>query len=225
MTTHCQLGDTYIFVVYSFGSGKPKTIKLKNAPIRVETQTLVRNVPPSEQIEYQSYNVNYTLTRPNYAETVTATEVYKGKITGAGVTADPDLGYSANNNWYYTFYIIAQGYRNFSTYPEPTKLHITNAFGNPHGEIVINWIAPLVNQESICTIELYYQNKRIFYDEGDCPLAYEVTCKQECPPGTTKCYSTNYPGYCCLPCEPTKQSIIGIKNIVKSVNKEAVTNG
>ncbi len=42
MTTHCELGDTDIFIVYSFGSSKKKTIKTKNAPIEVITTT-----PPS----------------------------------------------------------------------------------------------------------------------------------------------------------------------------------
>lgn len=225
MATYCKLGDTDVFVTYSFGSSKKETIKIKNAPIRVETKTLVKNVPLSEQIEGQLYNVNYTLTRPNYAETVTDTQVYRGKITGVGVNTSAEVGYSANNNWRYEFYITAQGFGTLSYYNEPRRLLVSNAFGNPHGEITINWISPINNQESVCTIEIYYENNRIYYDEGVCPLSYEVTCKEECPPGTTKCFSSNYPGYCCLPCEPTKQSIIGIKNIVKSINKEPVTYG
>lgn len=225
MTTYCNLGDTDVFVVYSFGSGEQKTIKIRNAPIRIETQIFVRSVPPSEQIEGQLYNVNYTVTRPNYAETVTGTSVFRGKITGAGVNTSAEVGYSANNNWRYEFYITAQGYGELTYYDVPINIFLSNAFGNPHGEIKINWIAPLNNQESICTIETYYQDRRIYYDEGDCPLSYEVTCKQKCPPGTTKCLSTNYPGYCCLPCEPTKQSIISIKNMVKSINKEPVSYG
>lgn len=218
MTIYCKLGDTDVFITYNFSDSKPKTIKIKNAPIRVETQTLVRNVPPSEQIVGQLYNVNYTLTRPGYAETVTDTQVYRAKITGAGVNADPALGYTANNNWSYTFYITAQGYGTLSYFDEPTDLTFINAFGNPHGTIVINWISPINNQESICTIEIYYKNKRIYYDEGACPLSYEVTCDQQCPPGTSKCFSTNYPGYCCLPCDETRAEIKAITNQVKRFN-------
>jgi hypothetical protein len=76
-----------------------------------------------------------------------------------------------------------------------------------------------------CRFRISYGTAIMFEKIGKCPCDYSVVCGKECPKGTVKCYSTNYPGYCCLPCEPTKQSIIGIKNIVKTVNKKAVSNG
>ena len=218
MTIHCEPSDKNSIVSYQLGGQKQKIVKIKNAPIRIETKTLVRSVPPSEQVEGQLYNVNYTVTRPNYAETVTGTDIFRGRITGAGVNASENVGYSANNNWRYEFYITAQGFGQLSYFDEPTDLFISNAFGNPHGEITINWIAPLVNQESVCTIEIYYQNNRIYYDEGECPTAYNVICGDECPSGTTKCFSTNYPGYCCLPCSEIKAEIKAILSQVRRLN-------
>ncbi len=58
-----------------------------------------------------------------------------------------------------------------------------------------------------------------------CPIEYTYLCDSDCPKGFLKCESSNYPGYCCLPCSSTKAEIEGIKNIVKSVNKGSVSNG
>ncbi len=225
MTTHCKLGDTDIFVVYTLGNSKPKIIKIKNAPIEIETRTIVRSIPFSEQVEGQLYNVNYTLDRTGYIdEPTTGTEVFTGLITGAYVRADDAVGFNEGNRWQQVAYIIAQG-RSNKVYDQPTDITISNFFTPRKGAITINWIAPLYNQESRCTLEIYHKSGRIYYDEGDCPCSYEVTCEQLCPPGTLKCFSTNYPGYCCLPCPPVAASVKDIANTVRQLNKKEVSRG
>lgn len=67
--------------------------------------------------------------------------------------------------------------------------------------------------------------KLIYSGTIENPNDYHVTCGEDCPPGTTKCHSDLYPGYCCLPCDSTKQDIISIKNQVKKVNKKPVSYG
>lgn len=215
--SYCKKEDLKATLTYSF-NGNKNTVIFKPTPIDVTTGTRNRLIPVSQQNEYQLYNVNYTITRPNYAETTTDTQVYKGKITGVGVDADPNRGYSANNNWAYSFYIIAQGYSNFSSYSEPTRIYISNAFGNPHGEITINWISPLDNQDSICTIQVSIDGNVVYKDEGDCPVTFDIVCGEGCPPGTTKCFSTNYPGYCCLPCNEMASEIKAIASQVRGLN-------
>ncbi len=57
--------------------------------------------------------------------------------------------------------------------------------------------------------------KLIYSGTIDNPNDYHVTCEDDCPPGTTKCFSTNYPGYCCSPCNEVKNEIRAITNQVK----------
>lgn len=45
---------------------------------------------------------------------------------------------------------------------------------------------------------------------------YTVTCDDDCPPGQCKCATTNYPGYCCLPCSQVASEIASITAIARS---------
>ncbi len=76
-----------------------------------------------------------------------------------------------------------------------------------------------------CSIEVKHNGIIIFQDQGECPVNFEVVCGENCPPDTVKCRKSGYPGYCCLPCQPTKQSIISIRNIVKNINQGPVSRG
>lgn len=51
----------------------------------------------------------------------------------------------------------------------------------------------------------------IFNDQGNTPCTFTVQCG-DCPPGTTKCNSPGYPGYCCIPCNSMAQRINNLAN-------------
>lgn len=42
--------------------------------------------------------------------------------------------------------------------------------------------------------------------------------QDDCPPGTCKCHSESYPGYCCLDCSATAASIRSITNELRRKN-------
>jgi|GEM_PF-4718511 len=44
-----------------------------------------------------------------------------------------------------------------------------------------------------------------------------VECEDNCPEGYLKCHSDDYPGYCCIPCEITKNRIEGLIASVKGL--------
>lgn len=76
-----------------------------------------------------------------------------------------------------------------------------------------------------CKITISHMGTTLFTDKGNCPVKFEVICGEQCPEGYLKCASTNYPGYCCLPCEPIKAEIKAIKSHVASINRKPVSNG
>ena len=76
------------------------------------------------------------------------------------------------------------------------------------------------NPQPGCTIKILYKNQVIFADKGKCPINFSVTCGDECPPGTTKCLKSDYPGYCCLPCAPIAAEIKALASQIRSL-----TNG
>ncbi|MEH1779839.1 MAG: hypothetical protein V7L26_12125 [Nostoc sp.] len=47
---------------------------------------------------------------------------------------------------------------------------------------------------------------------------YTVACDNDCPPGTCKCHSDRYPGYCCNDCGSTSAQINAITQLVKAKN-------
>lgn len=61
-------------------------------------------------------------------------------------------------------------------------------------------------------------NNTIFNQSYNVQPKYTVACDDECPIGTTKCFSTNYPGYCCLPCSEIAGEIKAIANQVRRLN-------
>lgn len=73
-------------------------------------------------------------------------------------------------------------------------------------------------REKICSIKILHNNQVIYTDRGQCPINYAVSCDDECPPGTTKCIKSDYPGYCCLPCADTKAKIRAITSQIRSLN-------
>lgn len=74
------------------------------------------------------------------------------------------------------------------------------------------------NPQPGCTIKVLHEGQVIFADKGKCPITYSVVCGEECPPGTTRCLKSDYPGYCCLPCSPIAAEIKAIASQIRSLS-------
>jgi hypothetical protein len=55
-------------------------------------------------------------------------------------------------------------------------------------------------------IKIIYEGNVIFRDRSDTQITYEVICGN-CPPNHIECKTNKYPGYCCIPCQPTASKI------------------
>lgn len=76
----------------------------------------------------------------------------------------------------------------------------------------------IIPPSDICKIEIFDSTDNLlFSDTGKCPVKFTVACEDDCPPGTVRCECIEYPGYCCLPCEPTISEIKSIRNLVKKL--------
>lgn len=51
------------------------------------------------------------------------------------------------------------------------------------------------------TCRILVNNGALLNDLILCPGDYQVGCGDDCPPGTCKCPTDSYPGYCCLDCK------------------------
>lgn len=83
-----------------------------------------------------------------------------------------------------------------------------------------NYAVTLQWRYGACEINVFDNNQNnIFNDKGDCPVTFNVTCDDECPPGHLKLNSPNYPGYCCIPCSEVVGGIKSITAAVRGINR------
>lgn len=206
MTTHCQLGDTQSIVTYKFGNSNQKTTVIKNAPIDVSTyQEFIGKTPNyrpgGQKIQFYSPNNRITL------DIVVRDYLLFKFDQGNGTMGDGISWVNCDAN-------------DFNRNPD----------GSPNGpEIALNTLIRFADApenrcpgepkvvNASCFIEVKHNNLLISKDSGDCPINYSVTCGEECPPGTIKCLSTNYPGYCCIPCSEIKNEIKAIASQIRSL--------
>lgn len=71
--------------------------------------------------------------------------------------------------------------------------------------------------KKFCRIDISFDDRVIFSDVGECPVTIKNFC-DDCPDGTTRCACPGYPGFCCLPCEPTAAEIKSIADLVRGIN-------
>ena len=235
MTTHCKIGDTNIFIVYKLGTKKETTIKTKNAPIEVITTTPPGNVasPTYEVIT----EITGTWRRTDSPQEVLSVRTIQFKNTTnqapVSISFSPTTYRSVPNG--FSFYGFETALLNLTV---GTALGGANSGGSNGTSNIVSSVgnfdatvgtkcdaltnsARIVSVERIdgvCSIEALYNSQRLFKDTGDCPIVYSVLCDGDCPPGTVKCLSTNYPGYCCLPCSEIKNEIKAIASQVRSIN-------
>lgn len=64
----------------------------------------------------------------------------------------------------------------------------------------------------LCTLEIKHNGQTIFSDQGSCGCNFQVQCggDDDCPPGTCKCPSPGYPGYCCIDCSQVGRRITNL---------------
>lgn len=245
MTIHCKLGDKNSIVSYKFDRQSKKVNKIKNAPIEVITttppsnlavptyevitevqRTWIRNAAPRETIDVITYKFrHYTRAVPSSIFFTPTT--FRVVSNGRGYLGTENVFLTVNNQ------TILGGDSGGGNDGSPNVISSRTIFSSVPTSVGIRCesrtdsaqIISVERIDGICSIEVLFNGQRLLKDRGECPIIYDVACDGDCPPDTVKCYSDNYPGYCCLPCEPTRQSIIDIKNIVKSINKEPISYG
>lgn len=221
MTTHCKTGDKNSIVSYRFNNQTEKVVKIKNAPIDVTTKTVGDSNDFSGGQCPDLYYVYYrAIANDGTVGQEQATTVL-GAITKIQVDILPARFDSFSTSW--NLWVTCAGGSNYEN--GIAKIFIIyTVYGR--GEFLrIEPVPPNLdncgnNDSKKCEISVSYQNNLIFKDTGKCPVTYEVVCDSDCPTGTVKCKSTNYPGYCCLPCSEIKNQIKAIASQVRSL-----TNG
>jgi len=229
MTIHCKVGDKNSIISYKFNGQLEKVVKINNAPIEV---VITERAVPGSFTGGQCPDLYVikcrAIARNGAVGPEQATQVL-GPISAIEVN-DLPTGYSDPFDRAWQLWVTCAGGGNYKDGISKTFI-IYSVYGT--GELLsIEPLPPnldncgdLPGDKKRCKILVSAMGNVLINEEGNCPVNYAVTCDEECPSGTVKCFSTNYPGYCCLPCEPTKQSIISIKNLVQSVNKEPVSYG
>ncbi|MCM0591341.1 MAG: hypothetical protein KA716_31870 [Gloeotrichia echinulata DEX184] len=87
-------------------------------------------------------------------------------------------------------------------------------------------VTPTINLNAHCPVSIESRTRDtltvkkngtvIFTVEGKNPVTYNVVCGDTCPDGYCKCATTNYPGYCCLPCQQVATQLANIVAIARS---------
>jgi len=93
---------------------------------------------------------------------------------------------------------------------DPTTLEIDNTVHCP---------TPVPAPTPMSKISVSYQGSVIWTATGISPCTYSVVCNSGCPPGQCQCYSSSYPGYCCLDCNQILSEIAAITALAKSKGK------
>jgi len=188
----CSPGDKPI-ITYRFGNGNERRYQSDFAPIDV----IIGNQPIDTTSNFNREGYKITFYSPNNFRT------YAVFI----------------KDYYLNFFSLTNGY------PEMNFLECNKSSFTPFGSVDISTI--VINYAEKCptqhvdtqkaSIEIFYNNLRIFQDQGNAPIAFNVQCGK-CPPGTCECVSPIYPGYCCLDCSATAASIRAITNELRAKN-------
>ncbi|ARV59147.1 hypothetical protein BZZ01_11295 [Nostocales cyanobacterium HT-58-2] len=68
------------------------------------------------------------------------------------------------------------------------------------------------------TITSSQSGQKLLVDSGTCPVHFHVSCNDDCPSGYIRCETSQYPGYCCIPCNEIKSNIVAATNAIRSLN-------
>lgn len=236
-------------VYYKFGTGEYKIYKTEKTPIDIDANE--KYTPPFASgqcpINYWVEGSIVYRTRTPYNQSITyfcTNNVSGGRPTYGKIIdiyhsfdIEDFCGTKGGEIGFNVLYFDYRLQQNNTTHINPrSRIPLTDSAPNNTALILQSWqvtsIYPANPQtdncgdpQPVCTIKILHNNEVIFTDKGECPITFNVVCGEECPPGTTKCCRSDYPGYCCLPCDSTKSDLIGISSIVQSVNKGSVSYG
>lgn len=121
-----------------------------------------------------------------------------GKVAFIGCAVEP--GWDLNNIYGGAIY----------SFPSDRGINITGNGG--YGAKPVS-ITPFMNQAEIDAWKIGYS-----IITGNCHSCPIFTPNLDCPPGTCKCPSPIYPGYCCLDCAGTVANIQAITNELRRKN-------
>jgi len=207
MTTHCSINDSIATVTVT--SPVKEKLKFDNPPINVTLNSNSSGNSINIVGDYEQFNSHH----PNYFvswedPTGNSTDNYslsfyecgKGGICGA---SSPNT----SGEIYYALHINKNGIDTGNHF-NPTGWY-SASIANINRDAANLFSLRVVDRLGVILTRNYSQNPE-----------YAVTCNDDCPEGTSKCFSTNYPGYCCLPCNEIKAEIRAITSHVRSLNKE-----
>lgn len=77
-------------------------------------------------------------------------------------------------------------------------------------------ITPASSESKKVGVQISDRNGAIQYSNPNIECRWQVQCGDECPDGTEKHLSPNYPGYCCLDCQGIANQIREITNSIRN---------
>lgn len=185
-------------VNFSFGNGYKETITFDNPPIEVELTKSTDNINnrcwrfSGKGVENNFFYEHFACGKtPEYRQST------GGSGRGVNLYLDGILLMPPS-------YEYSNGAIDFVGIAQPRNNYISS--GNCDNCI------------NVCTIKISNSINQIYEYSGQCPCIFNVACDDDCPPGTTKCFSTNYPGYCCLPCNEIAGEIKAIASQIRRSN-------
>lgn len=188
---YCGESDKPI-VKYKFGEGKYRRFKSEFSPIEIITKT----VPIDETDNYNGEGYQISFYSP------TTDDNFEPIVTNHKV----EYIFTDYYGWIHIISFANCGYKELQpglSY-EPSTLVI-----NPNIKCPIE--QALKNR---CSIIILHKGIIIHQDQGDCNISVEVQCGN-CPENSIECKTSNYPGYCCIPCVPTANKIDNLSNSVR----------
>ncbi len=213
--TYCN-SSSKATVTYKLGSNPQKTYVTDKTPISVDVSQKYQPSFTGGQCCDNQYNVfgfsKFVGNSTNEIEKSFVTNAL-GKVAGIRKTPHPSI---PNRHAYELIMIRCDNTEQLTALLEVNDSAFTDIFISR--VVAVSGLNNCGDPKPICTIKVLHKNQVIFTDSGDCPISFKVTCGENCPDGTIKCFKSGYPGFCCVPCGEIKTGIKAITNHVRSLN-------
>jgi len=213
---YCE-GRESAIITYQFKDGNKETVRIENTPIEVSVSQIMQS-----GLDGADLNVYYWIfgTVRVLHGGVEKTILWKssGRVIG------PLNSYTSGYNAHFNNEIIFNddGGKRVLLDEVDEQGNYTGYFGiSGYPESVIITHTESETADAVCELKVSYDGKLIFRDTGKCPGNFEVSC-DGCPPGHLKCPSTNYPGYCCIPCKEIRAELAGMRLYASQLNDKPV---
>lgn len=236
--TYCEKADETAVITFGSSTSQKKTLGVKDLPITVERGYHVKDTsqdfPIGDRCILYNVTVKFTYTPDRYAgEEQTLTAQFYGPIERIFVDYSQ---WNQEGGYRQSWYVVAHG-RNNEECTSYSQNHRVATSPNmvrqepytlvdvvPADTTYIPPTPPYIKSKKTYYISFDKDNRNVYLEESDTEFTYNVSC-DSCPPGTLKCSCTDYPGYCCMPCEPPRQELQAIRSTIHLLNKGAVSRG